>query len=110
MACGKVAIEEQEFENAIGRDVGGVDLAVGLEGGAAAQQADQLEVLVAGVLALGRAEEFGLVDLKQGGGGVGALEVAAEADELPALAVNHGGVADALEEVNAVDDGGQQRR
>ena len=27
---------------------------------------------------------------------------------MPALAVNHGGVADALEEVNAVDDGGQQ--
>ena len=60
------------------------------------------------MLALGRAEELGLIDLEQRGGGVGALEIAAEADELPALAVNHGGVADALEEMNAVDDGGQR--
>ena len=93
-----------------GSDVGGVDLAVGFEGRAAAEQADQLKILVAGVLALLGIEEFLLVDLKHGGGGVGALEVAAEADELPALAVNHGGVADAFEEMDAVDDGSEQCR
>ena len=91
-----------------GSDVGGVDLAIGFEGGATAEQADQLKILVTGVLALVRVEEFLLVDLEHGGGGVGAFEIAAEADELPALAVNHGGVADALEEMNAIDDGGER--
>ena len=62
----------------------------------------------AGVLALGGAEKIGLIHLEQGGGGVGALEIAAETNELPSLAVNHGGVADALEEMNAIDDGGQE--
>ena len=51
---GKIAIEQQEFEDAIGGEIGGVDLAVGFERGAAAQQADQLQILVAGVLALRR--------------------------------------------------------
>ena len=51
--------------------------------------------------------EAGLIDLEERGDGVGALKIAAEADEVPALAVNHGGVADAFEEVNGVDDGGQ---
>ena len=49
-----------------------------------------------------------LIDLKQGGGGIGALKVAAEANELPALAMNHGCVADALEQMNAIDDGGER--
>jgi hypothetical protein len=57
---GKVAVEQQKLEDAIGRDIGGVDLAVGFEGGAAAQQADQLKILVALVLALLRIEELGL--------------------------------------------------
>jgi hypothetical protein len=48
----KVAVEEQKLQDAIGRKVGGVDLAVGLEGGAAAQQAHQLKILIAGVFAL----------------------------------------------------------
>ena len=51
---GKVAIEQEELEDAVGREIGGVDLAVGLECGAAAQQADLLKILVAGVLALRR--------------------------------------------------------
>ena len=104
---GKVAIEQQKLENAVGSKIGGVHLAVGFERRAAAQQADQLEVLIAGVLALRQVEELRLIDLEQRGGGVGALQVAAEADELPALAVNHGGVADALEEMDAVDHRGQ---
>ena len=105
---GEVAVEQQKFEDAVGGDVGGVDLAIGFECRAAAQKAHLLEVLVAGVLAFGSAEEIGLVDLEQGGGGVGALEVAAETDELPALAVNHGGIADAFEQVDAVDDGSEE--
>jgi hypothetical protein len=47
----KVAIEQQELENAVGRKIGGVDLAVGLERRATAQQAHQFKILVAGVRA-----------------------------------------------------------
>src|SRR5579862_1709563 len=43
----KIAIEQQEFEDAIGGDVRSVDLAKGFKGGAAAQQADLLEILIA---------------------------------------------------------------
>ncbi len=103
----KVAIEQQKLQNAVGRNIGGVNLAIGFEGCAAAQQADQLKILIAGVLALLRMKQIRLIDLKQRGRGVGALEIAAQADELPALAVNHGGVADALEEMDAVDDRSQ---
>ncbi len=49
--------------------------------------------------------EAGLIDLEQRSDGVSALEVAAEADEVPALAVNHGGVGDAFEEVDGVNEG-----
>ncbi len=38
-----------------------------------------------------------MVGLQQHGGGGGALDEAAHLDELPALAVAHGGVGDALE-------------
>ena len=86
----KVAVEQQELENAIGNDVCGVDLAVGLECRATTEQTHQLEVMVTGVLPLLRVEQFGLVNLKHGSGGIGALQVAAEANELPALTVNHG--------------------
>ena len=58
-------------------------------------------------LSLLRVEELGLVDLEQRGGGVGALKIAAEADELPALAVDHAGVGGAFEEIDAVDDRGE---
>ena len=49
---GKVAIEEEKFEDAIGREVGGVDLTVGFEGRAAAEKADLFKILIAGVFAL----------------------------------------------------------
>ena len=44
----KVAVEEQKLQNAAGREVGGVDLAIRFEGSAATQQAHQLKILVAG--------------------------------------------------------------
>ena len=61
---GEVPIEEQEFENPVGGDVGGVDLAIGLERRAAAEKTNLLEVLVAGMFSFRRAEEIGLVDLE----------------------------------------------
>ena len=102
----KVAVEEKKLYDAIGDDVGGVDLAVSFEGSTAAEQAHQFKVLVTGAF-LFLFEEIRLVDLEHGGGGVGALEIAAQADELPTLAMNHGGIADAFEEVNSIDHGGQ---
>ena len=87
-----------------GGEIGGVHLAVGFKRRAAAQQADLLKILVAGVLALLRAEQLGLIDLKQRRGCVRAFKIAAQANELPSLPVNHGRVADAFEQVNAVHD------
>ncbi len=51
---GEIAIEQKEFEDAVGGEVGGIDLAIGFEGRAAAQKADLLKILIAGVLALRR--------------------------------------------------------
>jgi len=96
----KVAIEKQEFQNTIGREVGRIDLAVSFKGGAGTQQAHEFEILIAGVFALGTAEEQGLIDLQHGSRGVSPLKIASQADELPALAVNHGRVADPFEQVN----------
>ncbi len=53
-SVGKVPVKEEKLENAIGRDIGRIDLAVGLKRGAAAQQPDQLKVEMASPL-LGRA-------------------------------------------------------
>src|SRR5580693_1338786 len=105
---GKVAIEKEELENALGRDVGGVDLAVSFKGSTTAQQADEFEILVARTLALLLGRQFLLIDLKQSGGGIGALKIATEADELPSLAVDHGGVTDPFEQMNAINDGRQR--
>src|ERR1700760_3534298 len=104
----EVAIEEQKLENAVRGHIGCIDLAIGLERGAAAQKPHLLKVLDAGVLALRGAEEIRLIDLEQRRGCVGSLKISAETYELPSLPVNHGGVAYALEEVNAIDDGSQE--
>ena len=86
---GKVAVEEQEFKHAIGREIGRVDLAVRFKGRATAQQADELEIQVPGALFGGMLEQFGLKHFEQRGRCIGAFKVAAEANELPSLAVNH---------------------
>src|SRR5580704_10420268 len=104
----EVAIEEEEFENAIGGHIGCVDLAVGLERGATTQKAHLLKVLDAGMLPLWGTEKIRLIHLEQRRRCVGALQISAETNELPSLPVNHGGVAYALEEVNAIDDGSQE--
>lgn len=70
-------------------------------------QTHQFQMEIAGRFPLLRGEEFGLVDLEQRGRGVGALKIAAEADELPALTVDHAGIGGAFEEVDAVDDRGE---
>src|ERR1035438_1165950 len=44
---GKVAVEKQELENAIGRELGGVDLAIGFKRRTAAKQPYQFKVLIA---------------------------------------------------------------
>src|ERR1700686_86662 len=98
----KVAIEKQEFKNAIGSDIRRINLAIGLECGRTAQQAYLLKILRARVVSLGHAEQFGLKYLQQGGGGVGPFKVSPEANELPPLPMDHGGVADTLEQVDAV--------
>jgi len=74
MAWGKSRLKQQKLEDAIGSDVGGVDLAIGFECRATAEEADHFKVLVAGTLAFLGVEELRLIDLKHGGGGVGAFK------------------------------------
>ena len=48
----KIAIEQEEFQNAVGREIGCVDLAVGFKRSATTEQAYQFKILVTGVDAL----------------------------------------------------------
>src|SRR5277367_1711498 len=98
---GKIRVENEELKDAIVGKVGGVDLAVGLEGGAGPQQADPLQVFESVVGIVGGFEVVVVVDLEQARGRRGALDIAADLNELPALAMAEGRVCDALEEVDA---------
>jgi hypothetical protein len=73
---GELGIEEEIFEDAIGGEVSGVDLAVGFEGGGGAEEAHPLEVLVDLGGAIGLSPEVFVVGLEEEGCGGGALEVA----------------------------------
>src|ERR1039458_4950454 len=86
---GEVAIEEQEFKNAVGSHIGCINLAIRLKRRAAAQQSHLLEILVASMLAFRRTGQPRLVHLKQRGNRVRALQVAAKTDKLPTLTMNH---------------------
>ncbi len=61
----EVGVQQQELEDLLRRQVGGVDLAVGLEGRARAQQPHPLQILVALGDAVGVAPEIVVVDLQQ---------------------------------------------
>src|SRR5580698_5130305 len=104
---GEIAVEEEKLKDSVGSEIGCVDLTIRLERRATAQQADLLKVLVACVLALVGIGKSRLVHLKQGGNGVGTLEIAAETNEMPSLTVKHRGVCDAFKEVDAIDDRGK---
>jgi hypothetical protein len=97
-------VEEEELEDALGCEIGGVDLAVGLEGGRGTEQTHPVEVLVLVVERVVGGPEILVVGLDEDGSCRGALDVAADLDELPSLAVAHGGVGDALELVNRLHD------
>ena len=48
----KIAIQQEKFQNAVGREIGCIHLAIGFERGATAEQPYQFKILVAGVVAL----------------------------------------------------------
>ena len=52
----------------------------------------------------GRVDEDFVVGVEDAGGHVGALEIFADLDEVPVLAVGHGAVGDALEKMRGVFD------
>ena len=100
----KTLMQHQEFRDAIGLDLGGVGFAVGFKSGAGAQQADPFQVTVLGfamIRLLKRAE----MHADQNGQAHSPLEEPASLNELPALAVSHGGVGNALKQVRAFLDG-----
>src|ERR1700677_4661699 len=93
----KIAIEQEKFKNAIGREIGCVYLAVSFKRSTTTQKSDKFQVLVAGVVAFLFLKQLGLKDLEQGRGGVGPFKVSAQANELPALPVDHVSIAHAFE-------------
>ncbi len=98
----KFAVEQQKFGHALGPQIGGVDLAIGFKRGATAEQADPLHVL-AGIHGL-PGGKFVEIDIEQARGGGGAFDEAAHLDELPAFAVIHGGIGDALHQMRAFEN------
>jgi hypothetical protein len=62
---GEVAVEQQELKNTVGAQICCIDLAVGFECGAAPEQPDKFQVLIAGILAFGCVEKVRLIDLEQ---------------------------------------------
>src|ERR1700722_7334927 len=53
-------------------------------------------------------KQVGLVNLQQGRRRISAFQVSAQPNKLPALAMDHGRVADSLEQMNAIDHRGQR--
>ena len=104
----KIAVEQQELHQAAGGEIGGVYLAVGLERGTAAQQPDHFEIHMALTLPTCLLKKILLIDLEQCRGSISALQIAAKADKLPALAVDHSGVRSAFEKIDAIDNRGQR--
>src|SRR5271163_4775554 len=104
----KVRIEDQELKDAIVGEVGGVDLTVGFEGGAGPQQPDPFQIFESVVGFLRRLEAVVVVDLKQPRGRRSAFDIAPNLDELPALAMAQGSICHSLEQMNAIDDRGQE--
>ena len=100
----KTRMQNQEFRDALRLHIRGIRLAISLERGARAQQSDPLQI-DAFSRGVGGLMEFAKVRAHQSGNGHGALQVAAGLDELPALAVGHGGIGDALKQMRALFDG-----
>ena len=94
---GKVRVQDQEFRDAQWLQIRRVGLAIGLESGAGSQQADPFQVLrgggVAGML------ELAEMHAHQRGNQHGPFEKPSDLNELPAFAVGHGGIRDALEQM-----------
>src|ERR1700739_2973303 len=100
----KLGVQEQEFRYPQRANLGGVRLAIGFESDATAEKADPLEVFrrFDGTFKIvGHALEMGL---EQRGERIRALDITAQLNELPALAVAHGGVGDAVEEISAFEN------
>ena len=104
----EVGVQHQVLRDAPGPHVRGVVPAIGLERAARLQQAHPLDVLADAQVPLVGPVALAELHLEEGSRGAGALDVTAELHEVPALAVRHGGVGDALEQVHAADGGGQE--
>lgn len=104
----KAWIEQEKFRDAQRAQFGGVSFAVGLEGGAGFQQSHPFEILFAFDGLIERMRQADEVIADQAGDGFGAFDEASELDVMPALAVRHGGIGDALKQVCAVLHGAEE--
>src|SRR5208337_497083 len=104
----KAGIEQEKFRDAQRAKLGGVSFAVGLEGGAGLEQSDPFEILLAFDGLVERMRKAAEVGADQAGDGFGAFDEASELDVMPAFAMRHGRVGDALKQVCAILHGAEE--
>ena len=100
--CGKFRIEQQEFGNAQGTQLGSIFLAIRFERGAVLQQADPLEIFVAiDVWLKGSETRLKCVPIKAAKP-CRAFDVTSKLNVMPALAVAHGRVGHAVKQMRTI--------
>ena len=102
----EAGVQHQKFGDAVGTQIRGVGFAISFESGAGAQQADPFQRLRLGAFAVKLAE----MHAQQRGERGGAFQRSAGLNELPAFAVGHGRIGDALKKMRAVLDGVAENR
>src|SRR5580658_9663675 len=93
----KIRVKNEEFQNAVVGKVGGIHLAVAFKGGTRAQQPDPFQVIEGVVSLVRRLETVAVVDLEQPRRRRGALNIAADLNELPAFAMAQCRIGDTVE-------------
>ena len=83
-------VKQQKLDNALRTNIGCIDLAIGFKRGTGAQQANPLQILIAFDDTMRLVPELMRIDIQQRNRSRCALQVAAQLDEVPALAMAHG--------------------
>src|ERR1700751_3734524 len=97
----ELGVQQKKFKDAIGVQVSGIRFTVGLECSAGPQQTDPFQVFNTLRSTSGLSPELAVIDIEKVRCCRGPLDVASHLDEVPSLAVTHGRVGDALEQVDA---------
>ena len=104
----KLGVQQQKLGYALGPQLRGVDLAVGFKRGAASAAVRSIPYARPRWRLGAGPKELLEMRIDEARGVLHALDEAAGLDELPAFAVQHGGIGDAVEQMRALFDGVHQ--